>query len=197
MAGSEEYHAPPKPCHRENFTFKIKGTEFNWSHRAVLPHFFGNLHKHLLCQDLLSLIDWVQPMSSGAWEEYHKHGPLPVREVSIRKPEKKQIHRFFKSVEYSELPSVELHEYSSTSREIADVKSNYFFFFLSEFCSCFTNQDWHLNKETEKMQAGAMQIMSSSVLSPLLVWKPSLHLAGKCRGCYSVKQTWINSKSNS
>lgn len=129
MAGSEEYHAPPKPCHRENFTFKIKGTEFNWSHRAVLPHFFGNLHKHLLCQDLLSLIDWVQPMSSGAWEEYHKHGPLPVREVSIRKPEKKQIHRFFKSVEYSELPSVELHEYSSTSREIADVKSNYFFFF--------------------------------------------------------------------
>lgn len=43
---------------------QVKGTKFKQSHQAVLWHFFGNLHKHVVCQDLLDLIDQAQPASS-------------------------------------------------------------------------------------------------------------------------------------
>lgn len=64
---------------------QVKGTEFNELHCTAHWHFDGKLQEYLLCQNLLSLIDWAQPASSGRWEEDHKQYLPPVQDISIKK----------------------------------------------------------------------------------------------------------------
>ena len=163
---------------------QVKVIHFSKSHWAAQWHFIGNLQKYLVCQDLLSPNDWAGPASSGRWEEDHKEHLLPAQQVSIRKPEKKLIRWFGKlwnTVSHlqwslaSTAPCQEKQQtWSVTTFFFSPLRTLFVFYKLGLTCE---QRDW------KKKQAGAMQVMSSSVLSLLLVWKPCLQLAGKCRGC--------------